>query len=220
MMFSHWEEWLPNLFDALVTSMTLTAGALVIGLPLGVLIAITATTSRRSVRYLVIALVELGRGVPALVLLYFMYFGLTQVHIRLSDTAAVVAALGLNCAAYASEIFRGALEAIPHGQWEGARAIGLSRRAIWTYVILPQMQRNAVPPIIGLSILVFQTTSLAMTIGASDLMGVAANIGSITFQYMSVIVLAGLLYASVSIPASQMAGALQRRRDRLPAPPQ
>jgi polar amino acid transport system permease protein len=129
-----------------------------------------------------------------------------------------MAALGLNCAAYASEIFRGAIEAIPHGQWEGARAIGLSRRAVWAYVILPQMQRNAVPPIIGLSTLVFQTTSLAMTIGASDLMGVAANIGSVTFRYMSVIVLAGLLYAAVSIPASQMAGTLQRRRDRLPPP--
>ncbi|MBV9786042.1 MAG: amino acid ABC transporter permease [Acidisphaera sp.] len=216
-MFSYWAEWLPSLLGALVTSVTLTAGALAIGLPLGVLIAITATASQRSIRYLVIAFVELGRGVPALILLYFMYFGLTQVRIRLSDTVAVMAALGLNCAAYASEIFRGALETIPHGQWEGARAIGLSRRAIWTYVILPQMQRNAVPPIIGLSILVFQTTSLAMTIGASDLMGLAANIGSVTFRYMSVIMLAGLLYAAVSIPASQVAGVLQRRRERRPA---
>jgi polar amino acid transport system permease protein len=215
-MFSHWGEWLPSLLEALVTSVTLTAGALAIGLPLGVIIAIAATASQRSVRYLVIVLVELGRGVPALILLYFMYFGLTQVHITLSDTAAVMAALGLNCAAYASEIFRGALEAIPHGQWDGARAIGLSRRAIWMSVILPQMQRNAVPPIIGLSILVFQTTSLAMTIGASDLMGLASNIGSITFRYMSVIMLAALLYAAVSIPASQVTVALQRRRDRLP----
>jgi polar amino acid transport system permease protein len=218
-MFSHWGEWLPSLLEALVTSVTLTAGALAIGLPLGVIIAIAATASQRSVRYLVIVLVELGRGVPALILLYFMYFGLTQVHITLSDTAAVMAALGLNCAAYASEIFRGALEAVPHGQWDGARAIGLSRRAIWMSVILPQMQRNAVPPIIGLSILVFQTTSLAMTIGASDLMGLASNIGSITFRYMSVIMLAALLYAAVSIPASQVTVALQRRRDRLPPRP-
>jgi polar amino acid transport system permease protein len=218
-MFSHWGEWLPSLLEALVTSVTLTAGALAIGLPLGVIIAIAATASQRSVRYLVIVLVELGRGVPALILLYFMYFGLTQVHITLSDTAAVMAALGLNCAAYASEIFRGALEAVPHGQWDGARAIGLSRRAIWMSVILPQMQRNAVPPIIGLSILVFQTTSLAMTIGASDLMGLASNIGSITFRYMSVIMLAALLYAAVSIPASQVTVALQRRRDRPPPRP-
>ena len=218
-MFSHWGEWLPSLLEALITSVTLTAGALAIGLPLGVIIAIAATASQRSVRYLVIVLVELGRGVPALILLYFIYFGLTQVHITLSDTAAVMAALGLNCAAYASEIFRGALEAIPHGQWDGARAIGLSRRAIWMSVILPQMQRNAVPPIIGLSILVFQTTSLAMTIGASDLMGLASNIGSITFRYMSVIMLAALLYAAVSIPASQATVALQRRRDRLPPRP-
>ena len=217
-MLSHWAEWLPSLLEALVTSVTLTAGALAIGLPLGVLIAVAATASRRSMRWLVIALVELGRGVPALILLYFMYFGLTQVRVSLTDTAAVMVALGLNCAAYASEVFRGAIEAIPHGQWDGARAIGLSRRAVWTYVILPQMQRNAVPPTIGLSILVFQTTSLAMTIGASDLMGVALNIGSLTFRYMSVIVLAALLYAAVSIPASQLATALQRRRDRLSAP--
>jgi polar amino acid transport system permease protein len=69
MMFSHWAEWLPSLFEALVTSVTLTAGALAIGLPLGVLIAVTATASQRSIRWLVIALVELGRGVPALILL-------------------------------------------------------------------------------------------------------------------------------------------------------
>jgi polar amino acid transport system permease protein len=123
-------------------------------------------------------------------------------------------ALAWTTGAYTSEIIRAGLDAVPHGQKEAAAAIGLSGLDALRYVILPQGLRVSVPPLFGFSILMLQASSLCFAIALPELVSQAYVIGSNTFRYMSILVLAGLLYAIICIPATIAVSALERRLGR------
>jgi polar amino acid transport system permease protein len=211
---SRWPEWIDDLLGGLFTSVKLTLAILAVGLPLGLLLALGVSSRSRSVRWPAIVVVEIARGVPALVLIYLVYFGLPQADLTLSAFAAGTAALGFTLAGYSSEIFRAGIASVPAGQREAARAIGLTRRKELRLVVLPQALRIAVPPILGYAILFFQATSLCFAIAVPELLSRAYTIGSSTFRYLSVLLLAGLMFAAVCIPASQFVDFLERRRER------
>ena len=212
---SGWPDWLGELLRGLLQSVELTAAVVAIGLPLGLLLAVAISAGPAPVRWLAIAVVEVARGIPALVVLYLVYFGLPQLQLTLEAFAAASLALGFTMAGYTTEIFRAGINAVPHGQREAARAIGLRRGAELRYVVLPQAVRIVVPPILGYVVLFFQATSLAFAIAIPELISRAYTIGSSTFEYLSVLTLAALLYAAVAIPASQLIELLERRRDRV-----
>lgn len=209
--FSNWPSWLPQLLPGLWVSLKLTGAILAVGLPLGLLLAIMIESRIRLLRGIGIAIVEFGRGTPLLVLLYLVYFGLPSHGITLTAFVSTVVAIGFNAAAYGSEIFRAGLLAIPTGQREAARAIGLMPMKELQVVVLPQAIRVVIPPLIGFTILVFQATSLAYTIGVPELLSRAYNIGTISFKVLEVFVLAALLYAVISIPMSQLVNFFERR---------
>lgn len=218
MFLAEWIDWLPRLLGGLVVSLQLTAAVLAIGLPLGVLLALMVDSRLRILRWVSLVLVEFGRGVPSLVLIYLVYLGLPPAGLTLSAFVSVTIALATNCAAYSSEIFRAGIGAVPKGQREAAKAIGLGAVQELRKIVLPQAVRNVIPPLLGYSIIVFQGTSLAFVIGISELLNRAYSIGSTTFQFLSVLVLAGVLYAVIAIPASRLisrfevpSGAMERR---------
>jgi polar amino acid transport system permease protein len=213
-IFSGWPDWLDELLGGLFMSMKLTLAILALGLPLGLLFALGVASPVRLVRWSAIVLVEIARGLPALVLVYLVYFGLPQADLTLSAFAAGTAALGLTLAGYTSEVFRAGIAAVPAGQREAARAIGLSRAKELRLVVLPQALRISIPPILGYAILYFQATSLCFAIAVPELLSRAYTIGSSTFRYLSVLLLAGLMFAAVCIPASQFVDLLERRRER------
>lgn len=200
-----------QLLSGLGVSLRVTGLSLLVGLPLGVALALMIVSRLRAVRGLALVLVEIGRGVPALVLLSLVYYGLPQKGLTLTSTVSAVVALGYSTGAYTSEIFRTAFRAVPRGQREAAASVGLSPFDAFRTVVLPQALRIAVPQLVGFSILVFQATALCFAIALPELLSEAYQIGSITFRYLDALLSAALLYVLVSIPVSQLAGWLERR---------
>ena len=211
-MLPSYEElsaWLPDLLSGLSISLQVTVLSLLIGIPFGLLLALGVQS--RLTKILALFLVEVGRGAPALVLLQFIYFGLPTSGLTLGSFTAAVIALAWNTGAYTSEIIRASLQSIPHGQREAAVAIGLNRLDALRYVLLPQGLRVALPALLAFSILIFQGTSLCFTIALPELVSRAYEIGSNTFRYFPALLAAGVLYASISIPAALLVSHVEKR---------
>jgi polar amino acid transport system permease protein len=213
-LLTSWGEWLPRLLEGLLTSVQITAVSLLIGVPLGLLFALLSSARSRPVRWAAIGLVEIGRGTPALVMLQFVYYGLPSAGLSFTAFVSAVAALSLTTAGYTSEILRGGLQAVPAGETEAAGALGMSRRDTLRFVLVPQGVRIALPSLMGFAILIFQATSLTFTISVVELLSQAYSIGAATFRYLDVLVLAGLLYLAVTIPAGWLTDRTERRLSR------
>ncbi|MBB3609857.1 amino acid ABC transporter permease [Rhizobium sp. BK602] len=213
-MFPSYDEivsWMPELLGGLSISLQVTALSLLLGIPLGLLLALGVLARSRALRAISLFLVEVGRGAPALVLLQFIYFGLPSIGLTIESFAAAVIALAWNTGAYTSEIIRASLQSIAHGQREAAEALGLNRTDELRFVLLPQGLRVALPALLGFSILIFQGTSLCFTIALPELVSRAYEIGSTTFRYFPALICAGALYACISIPAALLVGHVEKR---------
>lgn len=206
-----WASYLPQLASGLWISILVCLVAMALGMPSGLLLALGSSRQSRPLRWLSIAFVEIGRGTPALVVLQVFYFGLPSAGVTLSSATAACLALALTTAAYTSEIIRGGLQAVPVGEIEATEALGMSRLDALRFVVIPQGIRVAIPPLMGFTVLIFQATSLAYTIALPELLAQAYSIGSSTFQYLSVLALAGLMYAAVTIPMSLLIDRVEGR---------
>ncbi|NQD88184.1 amino acid ABC transporter permease [Paenarthrobacter sp. CM16] len=198
-LITQWLGWMPNLTPGLVISLQLTGLALLIGFPFGLLLAVMAEAKFKPFQWISFAFVEIGRGLPALVLLYLLYFSLPDAGITLTSLTTAIIALSWNTGAYASEYFRAGLAAVPLGQKEAAITSGLSGWTGFRIVILPQALRISTPPLAGLAVLVFQGSALAFVIAVPELMSKAFEIGSITFEYLSVYTLTAVIYGTLTL---------------------
>ena len=213
-VLAFWGEWFPILFDGFMLSLEVTAACLAVGIPLGLLLALGVQSKSPASHWAALAVVEVGRGAPALILLQFAYFGLPSAGITLSSFAAAGLALAWCTGAYTSEIIRAGLEAVPAGQREAAIATGLNAADALRYVILPQGLRVAIPALLGFSIIMLQATSLCFTIALPEVVSQAYVVGSNTFRYLPIFLLAGLMFAAVCIPATVLVSLLERRLAR------
>jgi polar amino acid transport system permease protein len=209
-----WGQYYPALLDGLWVSVRLAGLSLLVGLPCGLVLALGASATSVPVRSVTIAVVEIGRGTPALVMLQLVYFGLPSAHLTFSSFIAGAIALALTTAAYTSEILRGGLQAVPAGEVEAAAALGMAHRDTLRFIVIPQGVRVAIPPLMGFAILIFQATALAYTIALPELLSQAYSAGSTTFRYMSILSLAGLLYAAITIPSSWLSERAEKRLAR------
>lgn len=205
---------LPRLLGGLGVSAELTALSLLVGVPSALLLALGVTARAPLVRWPCVAVVEVGRGAPALVLLQLAYFGLPSAGLTLSAMISAVLALGWTTAAYMGEYLRGGLAAVPSGEVEACDALGLSRIDTLRYVIVPQGLRIALPSLMGFSVMLFQATSLAYTVAVPELLSQAYSIGSSTFGYLNVLLEAGILYAAISVPCTWLSVATERRLNK------
>ncbi|MDX3800418.1 amino acid ABC transporter permease [Streptomyces sp. AK04-3B] len=203
---SSWHDFFPQFLPGLWVTLKLTFAGLFFGLPTGILLAVVTTSPVRLAKWAGIVVVELGRGSPGLIVLYLAYYGLPQAGLTLGAFTAATVAVSFTTGAYTSEIFRAGLIAVPRGQREASRALGLSPWKELRLVVLPQALRIVIPPIIGWAIILYQGTSLAYAISVPELLSRAYNAGSITFQFGSALALAGLMYAVVSLTATALAG--------------
>ncbi|WP_419759957.1 amino acid ABC transporter permease [Acidisoma sp.] len=213
-LLAFWGTWFPTLLTGFVLSLKVTAVCLALGLPLGLLLALGVRSAGAVVHWISLAVVEIGRGAPALILLQFAYFGLPSAGLTLSSFTAASLALAWTTGAYTSEIIRAGIEAVPHGQREAALAAGLNQADTLWYVILPQGLRVAFPALLGFSILMLQATSLCFTIALPEVVSQAYMVGSNTFHYMPIFLLAALMFAVVCIPATICVSWLERRLGR------
>lgn len=204
-------SWLPSYWRGFQISLIVTAGSLLFGIPLGLLFALGSSASSKLIRSCCFCLIEVGRGVPALVMLQFIYFGLPTLSISLPPMSAAIVALSWTTGAYTSEIIRAGLEAVPRGQSEAAMVLGLSRINELRYIVVPQAMRIATPALLGFAILIFQGTSLCFAIALPELVSRAYDIGSTYFFYFPALLTAGLFFAAVCIPASFLVHWMERR---------
>jgi polar amino acid transport system permease protein len=213
-MESLWHDWVAydqRLLAGLWTSIRLTFMTLLLGLPAGLLLAIGASARRRPLRGTVVLLIEIGRGTPALVLLQVVYNGIP---VTLPGFVCAFLALALTTAAYSSEILRGGLNAVPRGEVEAGQALGMSRIQVLRDVIVPQGIRISMPALLGFCIVMFQATSLAFVIAVPELTAVAKSLANQNFHYFNLLVLAGVLYAAITVSASALTERFEKALSR------
>jgi ABC-type amino acid transport system permease subunit len=165
--------------------------------------------------------VDVVRGVPMIVLAYFVFFGVPYAlksffDIRISFTALVAGTicLALNCGAYMSEIIRAGIQAVDKGQMEAARSLGLPYAKAMAKVVLPQAIRTMIPSIINQFIITLKDTSILSVIGFPELVNTAKNVVAKTFMSFQTWIIVGIMYLVIILLLQQVAKALERRLNR------
>lgn len=199
----------------LAVSIELTVISSAIGLVLGFFGGVLLRHRSRWVRYPTIGVVEILRGFPALLMLYIVYYGLPQIDIVMSSKVSAIIAFALTIAGYTAEIFRAAIASIPTGQLEAAKALGLKPFAATRLIVLPHVLGVAIPPLIGIIVIAFQGTSLAISIGVTELTGVAFQYGQVNFTMLDEIAVAAVLYLIVTSLLVWMEVWAERRANRI-----
>lgn len=168
--------------------------SLAISLPLGLGGALLRTSRRRSVRLAAATYVEAFRNVPLLVVVYVFFYELPSVGLSWDSMTSGVAALSVVSTAYVIEIFRGGLAAIPNGQYEASASLGMRPHQAFRYVVLPQLMRASFPALGNQVVGLVLGSSLVSVVGVAELTNVSYKVGSETFRYFEVFVVAGVLY--------------------------
>ena len=178
-------------------TLTIFFVTLILSLPLGGLAALGRISTFAPIKYLMEFYVWIMRGTPLMLQLLFVYFALPMVGIMLPDVAAALLAFTLNYAAYFAEVFRAGIQAIPRGQYEAAKALGLKHWQMMRHIIFPQVLRVVLPPISNETINLVKDTSLIYILAMNDLLRVARTIVQREFD-MTPFVIAGIFYLAMT----------------------
>jgi polar amino acid transport system permease protein len=191
-------EW-PLLAKGIAFTITLTAISAVLGVLLGIVCAWARVYSRGLVKIVASAYVELIRNTPFIVQLFFIFFGLPSLGIKLSAEVASVIAMVINLGAYAAEIIRAGIEATPKGQLEAARSIALEPLQIFRYVVLPQALQKTWPAMVSQIIIVMLGSAVCGQISTQELSFAANLIQSRNFRVFEAYMIAAVLYLLLAI---------------------
>lgn len=201
----------PTLLKGAGITVGLSVASMALAVTLGLLLTLVRSFGPLPARQLCTAYVEIYRGTPLLIQLYILYYGLPNIGITLSPLAAAVLGLGMNYAAYESEIYRAGLNAVPKGQTEAALSHGLSRIETLRSVILPQALRVAMPGITNDFIALFKDSSLVSVIAMVELTKTYNILAATTLRFFDLGLVVAILYFAMSYPLSLLARRLEER---------
>ena len=170
---------------------------LILSLPIGMLAALGRLSSLKTISRIVEFYIWIMRGTPLMLQLLFVYFALPMIGIRLPDIAAALLAFTLNYAAYFAEIFRAGIQAVPKGQYEAAKTLGMSYPQTMRRIILPQVIRIVLPPVSNETINLVKDTSLVYILAMNDLLRVARTIVQREFD-MTPFLFAAIFYLAMT----------------------
>src|SRR5215468_11141491 len=207
-------EFLPILFTGLKLTILVTNGSLAVSTVLGLVWALMRVSGVRLLAGISRTVINLIRGIPIIVQLFYIYFVLPDFGITLSALQAAIIGLGIAYSAYQAENFRSGIEAIDHGQVEAAQSIGMGWGLMMRRVILPQAIRIVLPPYGNTMIMMLKDSSQASTITVAELALQGKLIASATFQNSTVFTLVALLYLTMSIPLILLVGRLEQKFER------
>jgi His/Glu/Gln/Arg/opine family amino acid ABC transporter permease subunit len=199
------DVWLPKLLIAAGATLRLTMVTFLVACFIGLFFALLRTAKNRAIRRIAIAYIEIVRGLPALVILFLLYFGLGDLGVpwlTMNTFTAAVIGLGMQGGALLAEVFRSGIEALHRGQTEAALSIGMTPTKVTLYIILPQAIRIVLPPVANYVIGLLKETSICSIIATPELMLRAKDLASASFRPMHVFLLAGVLYFVMSYPLS------------------
>lgn len=217
-----WEmiaRFLPDLLEGTLMTLELVGVAVVAGLILAIPLGIARASRHWYVRALPYTYVFFFRGTPLLLQLFLVYYGLSQFeavresmfwpYLREPYWCALIT-MTLHTAAYIAEILRGAIQSVPTGEVEAARALGMSRRQALQYIILPRAIRIGLPAYGNEVILMLKASAVVYTITLMDIMGVVRGINARTYQFELFFLVAGLIYLTITIVFTQLFKLVER----------
>jgi His/Glu/Gln/Arg/opine family amino acid ABC transporter permease subunit len=193
------QRYWPDILPGIWVTLGVAAATVAIGIGLGLLMAIVLVARVPLLRWLVTCWIEVFRTLPQLAVIVFVYFGLPYAGVTLSPFWATAGALGAVLSAFAAEIFRSAIQALPRGQWDAAAALGLRFRATFFLVILPQAIRLAVPLLTNRAIAITKGTALGTAVSLPEILGRAQSVMAIAAN-PSPLSLAAALYLVLFLP--------------------
>jgi polar amino acid transport system permease protein len=204
------------LLRALPWTLTLTALSFTVGAICAVPVCALASSNNILVRTVTHAVILIVRSIPPIVWLFIIFFGIGTSILPLSPMTSAVTGLGLITAMNLAEIYRGSMKAVPAGQFEAAKVIGLSRIRQYTDVLAPQIFRVALPSSAGYAIGLLKDTAVASTIGVPEMAHAAYSVSQQTFKGLEIYLVSGFLYFVISIAVAYTSRTLDRRlRERI-----
>ncbi|MGH7153473.1 MAG: amino acid ABC transporter permease [Acetobacteraceae bacterium] len=213
--FAFLEQYIPLLERGTVVTLAFTFGTVFLGLLLGLLVGLGRLSRSKLVNLPLIGLIEAFRCTPLLVQIIWFYYALpVLLHIQIPAIGAAVAVLSLYTGVFYAEIFRGGIISIEAGQWDAARALGLSRWRMMRLVILPQAIRRMVPPFVNQSITQLKNTSLVSVIAVPDLLYQGTIITETTYKPLEVYTVVALIYFALLFPSTILAQWYERKLAR------
>jgi polar amino acid transport system substrate-binding protein len=210
----NWREAIWRLARAALVTVLLAFGAMLIAVTLGLALAIGQSRGPGWLRFLCTVYVEFFRGTPVLVQLLFLYFGLPHLGVAMPGWLTAMVGLGLNYAAYESQVYRAALEAVPRGQTEAAYALGMSPVLAFRRIILPQAFRIALPPMTNDFVSLFKDTSVAFAISVWELATAYRELANASGEFLLLGVVVSAFYLLMSLPLAHLARRLEARLQR------
>ncbi|MDR9827253.1 amino acid ABC transporter permease [Vibrio sp. FNV 38] len=215
--FAELTPYLPQFVAGIQVTVELTLITTFLGLLLGTLCAGVKTTQVRWLEVVCRCYVEVIRNTPFIVQLFFIFFGLPALGIKLSAWQAGVIAMVVNLGAYSTEIIRAGIEATPKGQWEAGKTLGLTRLQIFTRVVLPPAYQRVYPALVSQSIIVMLGSAVVSQISVEDLTFAANFVQSRSFLSFESYILTAVIYLVLAFTMRQLFELLRRTAFKNPA---
>jgi polar amino acid transport system substrate-binding protein len=204
-------QYAPLLLKAAGTTVFLTFTSMALAMAIGLVICLCRLYAPLPVPWLALIYIEFFRGIPLLLLLFFLYFGLANFGVDLPATYTAIIGFGLNYAAYEAEIYRSSISAVPIGQWEAGRALGMSEALTFRRVIFPQAFRTALGPMTNDVVALFKDTSLVSVIAVRELTKEYLILSRSSLKFVELGLLTAALYLLMSVPLGYLSRYLERR---------
>jgi polar amino acid transport system permease protein len=209
-----WVTYTTSILPIILIGLTVTLKAAAAGFGIALVLGLVFALLRRSriiaISWTTALIVEFLRDTPLLVQLFFLYYVLPDFGVVLPAFLTGALALGLQYAAYTSEVYRGGIEAIPRGQWEAATALNLSRMQTYRDVVIPQTVPRIVPAMGNYLVAMIKETPVLSVVTVLEMMGLANMIGERTFEYLVPLTLVGVIFLLLTLICSAGLHRLQR----------
>lgn len=211
-IFELWGSALPALLKGLIITLESSLIALCIAAVLGLVFGFMSVSKSKILKVIARIYVDIIRGTPLIVQAFFIYFGITRaLSIQMSSLTAGIIALSLNAGAYSAELFRAGIEAVPIGQTEAARSLGMPGGMAMRKVILPQAVRTMVPALVSQCIITIKDSSILSAIGLAELTLAGKEIIATTYQSFEIWLLVGFIYFVIIMILSKISVYIEGR---------
>ncbi|NVK30935.1 MAG: ectoine/hydroxyectoine ABC transporter permease subunit EhuD [Gammaproteobacteria bacterium] len=201
---------MPRILPGLWVTIEVTFLSFALSLFLGLFLMIAKRSKIRALSLIAGEFIEFMRGMPLLVVIFFLFFMLPEVDIFLAPFWTGVLAMGIYNAAPAAEIMRGGLQAVPKGQWEAAHVLNYSTFRTWRHIILPQAIGPVVPGLGNLLILAFKETPLLSFVAVPEMLDAAKRITSETYRFTEPLTVVGILFLILSLGSALLIRLVER----------
>jgi polar amino acid transport system permease protein len=203
---------MPFLMDGLWLTLTISFLALALSMALGLLVAVVRLSKNRGVSFIGATYVEIFRDTPVLVQLFWVYYVLPiLLDIKISAFGAALVGLTLHSAAFLGEVYRAGIQAVPSGQVEAAKVLGLTRAQTFVRIVLPQAFRTILPPLVNNFVDLIKLSSLASVFAVGEVTRKATELSAATFRPLEIFTFIALIYFFICWPLSMAMRHLERR---------